>query len=156
VTYKLAFLPSARKEWDGLGGNVREQFRKKLIERLEAPRLASAKLSGMPDCYKIKLRPAGYRLVYRVDDDVVTVVVVAVGRPDRNLVYKIAAGRAGARAGEGATAAGRGDQRFFGTNNGRFPTRSQTTAANAAEPVSKGTMVGKPKRGAETATHVAR
>jgi len=47
----------------------------------------------MPDCYKIKLRAAGYRLVYRVDDAVVTVVVVAVGRRDRNLVYKIAAGR---------------------------------------------------------------
>lgn len=78
-----------------MGGNVREQFRKKLIERLEAPRLTSAKLSGMPDCYKIKLRAAGYRLVYRVDDDMVMVVVVAVGRRDRNLVYKIAAGRAG-------------------------------------------------------------
>ena len=95
MPYKLAFLPSARKEWDALGGNVREQFRKKLFERLEGPRLASAKLSGLPDCYKIKLRAAGYRLVYRVDDDVVTVVVVAVGRRDRNLVYKIAAGRGG-------------------------------------------------------------
>ena len=95
MTWRLAFLPSARKEWAALGGNVREQFRKKLIERLEGPRLASARLSGMPDCYKIKLRAAGYRLVYRVDDDVVTVVVVAVGRRDRNLVYKIAAGRAG-------------------------------------------------------------
>ncbi|WP_309607068.1 type II toxin-antitoxin system RelE/ParE family toxin [Phenylobacterium sp.] len=95
MTWRLAFLPSARKEWDALGANVREQFRKKLIERLDGPRLASAKLSGLPDCYKIKLRAAGYRLVYRVDDDVVTVVVVAVGRRDRNLVYKIAAGRAG-------------------------------------------------------------
>ena len=63
MPYYLAFLPSARKEWDALGRNVREQFRKKLIERLESPRLASAKLSGMPDCYKIKLRAAGYRLV---------------------------------------------------------------------------------------------
>ena len=95
MIYRLAFLPSARKEWESLGGNVRQQFRKELTERLEGPRLPSAKLSGMPDCYKIKLRAAGYRLVYRVDDDVVTVVVVAVGRRDRNLVYKIAAGRAG-------------------------------------------------------------
>ena len=95
MTYQLAFLPSAREEWDSLGENVREQFRRKLIERLEVPRLVSAKLSGMPECYKIKLRAAGYHLVYRVDDDVVTVVVVAVGRRDRNLVYKIAAGRGG-------------------------------------------------------------
>lgn len=95
MTYRLAFLPSALKEWEALGANVREQFRKKLIERLSAPRVASARLSGMPDCYKIKLRAAGYRLVYRVDDEVVTVVVVAVGKRDRNLVYKIAAGRTG-------------------------------------------------------------
>ena len=92
MAYSLEFLPSALKEWRSLGGNVRDQFKKTLQARLEAP-VASAKLSGMLDCYKIKLRAAGYRLVYRVDDTVVTVVVVAVGRRDRNLVYKIAAGR---------------------------------------------------------------
>ena len=93
VAYSLEFLPSALKEWRSLGGNIRDQFKKKLQERLAAPHVASAKLSGMPDCYKIKLRAAGYRLVYRVDDAVVTVVVVEVGRRDRNLVYKIATGR---------------------------------------------------------------
>ena len=47
----------------------------------------------MRDCYKLKLRPAGYRLVYLVDDGRVTVIVVAVGRRDRNSVYKSAAER---------------------------------------------------------------
>ncbi|MES2441926.1 MAG: type II toxin-antitoxin system RelE/ParE family toxin [Pseudomonadota bacterium] len=93
MSYRLAFLPSALKEWERLGGNVRAQFKKKLIERLDAPHVAAARLSGMPDCYKIKLRAAGYRLVYRVDDAVVTVVVVAVGKRDRNAVFKAAAGR---------------------------------------------------------------
>lgn len=92
-SYRLAFLPSARKEWDKLEEHVREQFGKKLAERLQLPQLPSARLSGMRDCYKIKLRAAGYRLVYRVDESVVTVVVVAVGKRDRNEVYKIAAGR---------------------------------------------------------------
>ena len=93
MTYKLAFLPSALKEWEKLGGNVRAQFRKKLAERLEQPHVEAARLSGMPDCYKIKLRAAGYRLVYRVEDAVVTVIVVAVGKHDRNAVYKAAVGR---------------------------------------------------------------
>ena len=93
MVYSLEFLPSALKEWRTLGGNVRDQFKKKLQERLHLPHVPASRLSGMPDCYKIKLRAAGYRLVYRVDDAVVTVVVVAVGRRDRNLVYKIAAGR---------------------------------------------------------------
>jgi mRNA interferase RelE/StbE len=92
-TYKLEFLPSAFKEWEKLGGNVREQFRKKLEERLTNPRIASAKLRELPDCYKIKLRGAGYRLVYRVEDERVVVTVIAVGRRERNLVYKAAAGR---------------------------------------------------------------
>ena len=93
TSYKLEFLPSARKEWDKLSANVREQFRKKLIERLVVPHVPASRLSDMPDCYKIKLRAAGYRLVYRVFDDRIIVQVVAVGRRDRNLVYKLAAGR---------------------------------------------------------------
>ena len=93
MRYDLAFLPSALKEWEKLGANVRNQFKTKLAERLNSPHVLAARLSSMPDCYKIKLRAAGYRLVYRVDDAVVTVIVVAVGRRDRNAVYKAAAGR---------------------------------------------------------------
>ena len=46
--------------------------------------------NGMKDCYKIKLRSAGYRLVYEVRDQEVVVSVVAVGKRERNEVYKIA------------------------------------------------------------------
>jgi mRNA interferase RelE/StbE len=92
--YRLTFLRDAKKEWDKLGASVRDQFARKLRERLKHPRVPSARLRDMPDCYKIKLRSAGYRLVYRVHDDRIVVQIVAVGRRDRNLVYKIAAGRA--------------------------------------------------------------
>lgn len=92
-TYRLEFLPSALKEWRKLGATVRNQFAKKLDERLAAPRVPSARLSEFPDCYKIKLRKAGYRLVYRVDDDRIVIIVIAVGRRERNAVYKSAAGR---------------------------------------------------------------
>ncbi|WP_336884841.1 type II toxin-antitoxin system RelE family toxin [Sinorhizobium meliloti] len=43
----------------------------------------------MPDHYKIKLRQLGYRLVYRVDDGSVTVLVVAVGKRERGDVYNL-------------------------------------------------------------------
>ena len=91
--FELEFLPSARKEWDKLNPAIRDQFKKKLAERLRGPRVPAAKLSGMQDRYKIKLSSAGYRLVYQVDDGRVTVIVVAVGRRDRNAVYKSAAER---------------------------------------------------------------
>ncbi len=93
MIYSLAFRESALKEWKKLDPPIREQFKKKLAERLERPRIESARLSGMPDCYKIKLKSAGYRLVYQVEDRTVTVVVVAVGRRERNFVYKIAVKR---------------------------------------------------------------
>ncbi len=93
MSYKLAFRENAKKEWDKLASSVREQFKQKLMQRCDNPRVPSCRLSGAKDRYKIKLRQAGFRLVYEVHDEVVTVVVVAVGKHERNLVYKIAAKR---------------------------------------------------------------
>ena len=90
MTYELEFVPSALKEWKKLGSTVSEQFKKKLAERLEAPRSPADALHGTPDHYKIKLRSAGYRLVYRVEDARVVVVVVAVGKREGGKVYKAA------------------------------------------------------------------
>jgi len=93
VSYSLEFRDDAWKEWQKLDRPLREQFKAKLLERLENPRLESARLSGLPDCYKIKLRAAGYRLVYQVFDDRVVVVVVAVGKREDSAVYRKAKGR---------------------------------------------------------------
>jgi mRNA interferase RelE/StbE len=67
--------------------------RNKLAERLLHPRVPASRLSGHPDRYKIKLRSAGYRLVYEVRDGELIVVVIAVGKRERNAVYRAAAGR---------------------------------------------------------------
>ena len=93
MTYELAFVESALKEWRKLAPQLREQFKAKLGERLRNPHVPSARLHGMPDCYKIKLRAIGYRLVYQVDDGVLLVTVVAVGRRDKGMVYSIAGKR---------------------------------------------------------------
>jgi mRNA interferase RelE/StbE len=90
MTFRLVFKQDAQKEWRKLDSTIREQFKKKLKQRLASPRVESARLNGMKDCYKIKLRSAGYRLVYEVRDQEVVVSVVAVGKRERNAVYKIA------------------------------------------------------------------
>ena len=90
MTFKLVFKQEALKEWGKLDTTIRSQFKKKLIERLEKPHIESARLSGMKDCYKIKLRRAGYRLVYQIRDKELVVSVVAVGKRERNHVYKAA------------------------------------------------------------------
>jgi mRNA interferase RelE/StbE len=93
MPYKLRFHTLALAEWQKLDPSVREPLKKKLAERLEEPRIPSAALAGMPDCYKIKLQRLGYRLVYRVEDDIVFVTVVAVGKRERLKVYEAAKDR---------------------------------------------------------------
>lgn len=93
MTYKLEFKESALKEWQKLGRIVKTQFKKKLKERLENPRVPSAALSGAKNIFKIKLRQLGYRLVSSAEDQTATVIVIAVGKRDRNEIYDIALSR---------------------------------------------------------------
>ncbi len=92
---KLEFDARAKKEFDRLDRKIKRQLQKKLAERLIEPRIQADRLAHMPNCYKIKLRSAGYRLIYRVEDDVVVVFVIAIGQRDsrKNDVYDMASRR---------------------------------------------------------------
>ena len=91
--YTLKFLPTALKEWQKLDATIQGQLKKKLRERLQNPHVQSSRLHGFENHYKIKLRASGYRLVYEVIDKEIIVLVIAVGKRDKNLVYKKAAKR---------------------------------------------------------------
>lgn len=93
MAYSLAFKEDALKEWRALDNTVREQFKNKLEGRLTNPHVPASKLSGQKNRYKIKLRNMGFRLVYEVRDTELVVVVVAIGKRERNAVYKAAAKR---------------------------------------------------------------
>lgn len=93
MTYKLKFIPSALKEWEKLAQPIKNQFKKKLAERLEAPHNKASRLRGFDNHYKIKLRSLGYRLVYEVNDEEIVVYVIAVGKRDKSLVYSNAKDR---------------------------------------------------------------
>jgi mRNA interferase RelE/StbE len=92
-SYELDFLEDALKEWKKLDSSIRNQFARKLAERLKHPHIPSARLWGMPGCYKVKLRSSGYRLVYQVEDEVLVVLVIAVGKRERSEIYRQAARR---------------------------------------------------------------
>lgn len=93
MSYKLRFLPQALKEWKKLGKTVQSQFKKRLAERLENPKVEADKLSGTDNNYKIKLRSAGYRLVYHIHQGELIVTVLAVGKRERAEVYSKAQNR---------------------------------------------------------------
>jgi len=87
MIYELEFDPRALKEWHKLGATVRDQFKKKLSEVLKHPRIEANRLRELPDCYKIKLRKAGYRLIYQVQDEKVSILVLAIGKRNKSEAY---------------------------------------------------------------------
>ncbi|MCL6331391.1 type II toxin-antitoxin system mRNA interferase toxin, RelE/StbE family [Pectobacterium brasiliense] len=93
MSYSVKFREDALKEWLKLDKTIQQQFAKKLKKCCENPHIPSAKLRGVKDCYKIKLRASGFRLVYEVIDDVLIIAVVAVGKRERSGVYHLASER---------------------------------------------------------------
>ncbi|MEI7176902.1 type II toxin-antitoxin system RelE/ParE family toxin [Pectobacterium carotovorum] len=93
MSYRVKFREDALKEWLKLDKTIQQQFAKKLKECCENPHIPAAKLRGMKDCYKIKLRASGFRLIYEVIDDVLIIAVVAVGKRERSGVYHLASER---------------------------------------------------------------
>ena len=91
--YGLKFLPTALKEWKKLDSTIQSQLKKKLKERLQNPHVPASRLHGFENHYKIKLRASGYRLVYEILEREIVVLVVAVGKKDKNLVYQKASKR---------------------------------------------------------------
>lgn len=79
--YKIHFTETSLKEFKKLDATVQAQFKKKLKALQTNPHIISAKLHGdLANCYKIKLRSAGYRLVYQVKDDMLIIIVIAVAK----------------------------------------------------------------------------
>jgi mRNA interferase RelE/StbE len=94
--YRLQFHPDALKEWQDLDGSVKKPLKKLLEKRLDNPHVPGGELTGdLLGCYKIKLRKQGVRLVYRVKDDALIVMVMAVDRREDSVVYQSALARLG-------------------------------------------------------------
>lgn len=90
MTYEIEFYEDAFDEWHRLDASVRDQFKKKLAKLVEDPHRPANRLRGLEGCYKIKLRAAGVRLIYKVEDGELVILVVAVGKRDKNAVYDTA------------------------------------------------------------------
>ena len=86
--YQLKFDRDALKEWKKLDGSIKEEFKKALSRRLKSPIVESARLHGnLSNCFKIKSKSSGYRLIYTVVEAEVVVIVLAVGERDKRRAY---------------------------------------------------------------------
>lgn len=71
------------------GRPSKNNSKKKLKQRLDNPKVPKDKLSGFESVYKVKLKTAGYRLAYEAKDDVIVVLVLAIGKRENNKVYNL-------------------------------------------------------------------
>lgn len=88
--FKVVFRPRAKKQFDRLDYALQQQLARKLKERCSNPRVPGDKLSGMPDCYKIKLRSSGLRAIYQVRGDTMVLLILAVAARDKGHAYDLA------------------------------------------------------------------
>jgi mRNA interferase RelE/StbE len=85
--YTLQFVPGALKAWGKLGQTVQNEFKKSLEKRLLNPRIQKHKISGKANLYKIKLKTTRYRLVYEVIDQKLLVLVLMIGKREKDEIY---------------------------------------------------------------------
>ena len=84
--YTVTILPGALRAIQSLSRDLREQIRAKIDLLAEDPRPHGIKaLQGGQKGY-LRLRVGDYRVIYRVEDDRLIVLVVAVGH--RREVYR--------------------------------------------------------------------
>lgn len=89
--YQLKFDRDALKEWNKLDGSIKEEFKKALSRRLKSPVVESARLHGnLSNCFKIKSKSSGYRIIYTVDGTELAIIVLAIGERDKQQAYNAA------------------------------------------------------------------
>lgn len=94
MAYSIKVHDDFVAELDKLDPAVKLQLRKKLDKVVENPHIPKNRLSGeLHNCYKIKLRKAGVRLVYQVNDNEIFILLLTVGKREDNQVYETAVSR---------------------------------------------------------------
>lgn len=92
--YKVLLTKESRKEWNNIDHSVKRLFKRKLSSLILNPIVENNRLRGkLSNCFKIKLKRAGYRLVYEVRSQTVVLVVWAVDKREDNKVYDSAISR---------------------------------------------------------------
>lgn len=92
IMYDLKYLKQAREDYNSLD-NSQKRLVDKGINRIRERGIQAGKpLSGdLKECYKIKHRNAELRIVFRqYKDEIQVMQIVAIGKRDKKIVYKLA------------------------------------------------------------------
>ena len=75
--YKIEFDEAAIKDLDNLTAKAQKQITEAVKKLKDDPRSVGSKLKGYDKLYR--LRTGDYRIVYTIEDDVLVVLIIAVG-----------------------------------------------------------------------------
>lgn len=87
-SYTVAFRPRAAKAFLRLDASTQRQLTRKLDQRCTNPEVPADRVREIPNGYKIKLRASGVRLVYLVRNRQLVILVLAIGRREREEAYR--------------------------------------------------------------------
>jgi mRNA interferase RelE/StbE len=81
------FRPKAAKAFKKLDPALQRQVAQKLSERKLNPKVLADSVREISGAYKIKLRASGFRLIYLVRDAQLVILVLSVGKREREEAY---------------------------------------------------------------------
>jgi mRNA interferase RelE/StbE len=88
LIYEVVFRPRAAKAFKKLDPALQRQLARKLNERRLNPRVLADAIREIPSGYKIKLRASGFRLIYLVRDTQLVILILSIGKREREEAYK--------------------------------------------------------------------
>ena len=89
MPYRLELTRHSAKQLRKLPEVIQRQLTAKIEERLLNPRVPGDALSGdLAGLYRVKLKAAGIRLVYEVQDERLILLVISVGKRENRNVYR--------------------------------------------------------------------
>jgi mRNA interferase RelE/StbE len=85
LTYRIAFTPAAYRQLQDIPKRDQRRIREKIDRLATNPRPPGAKvIQAGTGC--LRVRVGDYRIVYKINDDVLTVLVIRIGH--RREVYR--------------------------------------------------------------------
>lgn len=99
MAYKVEFLPDAKDDFDRLDGSLKKLAAKQIDKIRENPELGEPlgkrqdiNLSGFRKLYFSKKQ---YRIVYEIQENIITVLIVGIGKREKLEIYHMVAQRTG-------------------------------------------------------------
>ena len=97
MTWQVKLTEEAEKDFAGLDGSLRKLARKKLAKIEENPYIGE-ELQNLSGCdlrgyYKLYFNGTRYRIVYKIENEILIVLVIGIGQRAHGAVYKMAGKR---------------------------------------------------------------